>query len=171
MVGPAEQGFLDPRGDVLFLSRSESWGDHGSSASWGEFLQLSPLAKRPDTDGLWQELRPLIVRSLKAVQERSEVVLIGGFDHTAGGDRSVSWGTSTKGCNTVSMISASPRPGIDGWLRSSGSDSDRTMLTMSLSDCALADAASLAIAALREWQIDPWEILLTYITPIEALTA
>lgn len=143
---------------------------HASESTIGRglFIQLGPVRRGGLYDGCWEDVEQYIIRAAEGAQARGEVVVVGRGPNPGKGEPAVLISTSTVNAWTYSMISASPAPTVGSWGETSAAN-DRATLVATLSATSRIEAATLTTAALREWEIEPFNVAIGFVVPIELM--
>ena len=143
---------------------------HASESTIGRglFIQLGPARRGRWSDGHWEDVEQYIIRAAEGAQARGEVVVVGRGPNPGKGEPAVLISTSTVNAWTYSVISASPAPTVGSWGETSAAN-DRATLLATLSATSRIEAATLTTAALREWEIEPFDVAIGFVVPIELM--
>lgn len=133
------------------------------------FMKVTPVGRteRPVSVG-WETVEGLIVRAATGAQARGQVVVVGRGPNPTVDGPSVLLGTSTTNARSSSVISASPAPHGGSW-GEAGERAGRATLVASLSTHSRIEAAELTVTALQEWGVEPFDVGIGYVVPIDYL--
>ncbi|MGV9712092.1 hypothetical protein ACWDTI_15675 [Gordonia sp. NPDC003424] len=169
-----ESASLDIANQILCVGKTLASSHRGGmTMGQGIFIKVSPATgteKCPYQS--WDSVEDVIIRAADGAQARGEVLVVGrGPDPRAAGP-SILPGTSTVNAWIYSVVSASPPPTAGAWAEhESALTDDRSTLVATLSPMARGEAAELAVAALKEWGVEPFDVGIAYVVPIELLTS
>lgn len=159
-----ERGWLDRANNVLFVPNVESHGEFGGSTGWGEFFSLTPTTP-PAARPAWRELQPELAGLFDAAHNRGEMVMLTAFGSERP-DQKILWGPFTCDARAMSVICASPTPTTRSGWPGEGDRTNRTTIFSSRDPDGLDYVAAMAVAAMQEWGVAPWEICPTFVSPI-----
>ncbi|MBM7365830.1 hypothetical protein [Gordonia hydrophobica] len=159
---------LDPESMVACFRTHESFGRYGGRSSRGQFVQLSaPSSRRRTTSGSDDPRHPF-ERAVTAASEfssrRGDLLIVSGFNVDG---PAVTAGTAFRDGRTLSLLSAAPSPGTPRWLDENG---ERTMLIATLDPYVREEVGELVFDAITAWEIDPWDVVFTFVSPIEQVS-
>ncbi|GAB90611.1 hypothetical protein GORHZ_111_00040 [Gordonia rhizosphera NBRC 16068] len=169
-----ESASLDIANQVLCVGKTLASSHRGGlTHGHGIFIKVSPTngtKKHPYQS--WESVEDVIIRATDGAQARGEVLVVGkGPDPRAAGP-SVLLSTSTVNAWTYSVVSASPAPTLGAWAEHESAPTDnRTTLVATLSPMSRGEAAELAAEALKEWGVEPFDVGIAYVVPIELLAS
>lgn len=165
-----ESASLDRTTSMLCVGKTISFSHTGGTLGSGVFMKVTRAAEREARDGLWDHVEGFIIRAAEGAQARGEVLVVGPGPNPRTAGPAVLLSTSTTNARTYSVVSASPPPSAGTWGESVGVE-ERVTLMATLSPTARAEAASLAVSALREWGVAPFDVGIAFVVPIEMFTA
>lgn len=159
---------LDPESMVACFHTHESLGRYGSKKSHGHFVQLStPTRRRRDR---WQtpaatghSMQDAVTAASEVSSRRGDLLIVSGYDVDG---PALTAGTAFRDGQMLSILSATPQPDSPRW----PDKSEPSMLIATLDPHSRHEIGELAGEALSAWQIDPWDVIFTYVSPIEQVS-
>lgn len=160
---------LDPVSMVACFHTHESFGRFGGKSSHGQFVQLSPLPRRgrstiTSAGDIRYQIEAAVTVASEFSSRHGDLLIVSGYD-VAGPALTV--GTAFRDGQTLSILSAAPGPGTPRWLDQAD---NRAMLIATLDPHNRDEVGELAWDALTAWGIKPWDVVFTFISPIEQVS-
>ncbi|MGB3696349.1 MAG: hypothetical protein WBA05_02840 [Gordonia sp. (in: high G+C Gram-positive bacteria)] len=170
---------LDPATDVLCVATTTPVSRLGGYVQSDMLFALSPVGDDAEDDAeneehadpmpLWSGFEDLLMKASVHADDRGEILRVTGSDPDG---PTITLGTMIADLQRLSVVSAAPAPTSGPlWPFPRVGEEDRTTVVGELSPGGRLEAALLATEALRTWGVRPREAAVSYVTPIEVMTA